>query len=355
MKQWIKDEKGSVMVLFALLLVFMIGLVGIVADAGLVYHQRAVLQNAADAAALAGAAQLPDMANASDSATQFGLLNGVHSNDAFQVTFPEEHQMAVRISRTVRLNFAPMVGYQSFNVSAQATARVIKGGTAFDYAIFSGDPNSPLIMNGGTQYVEGSGHSNHNTIINGSNLTMTGSMDMVGTFTGHGPKINIGTITEHSQNIPMPDFSSLIKSTATTVYNNSLNFNGGTLDVSGNIYAKGSVTFNGCHAQGIGCVMANDCVTVNGVSGGGMTYNSSDDAVCIYSQNGNIVINGGKNIVIYGLLYAPNGSIIFNGTKATIYGAVIAKNVIFNGIKADIHYDPHAVNSLPNVSVQLVQ
>jgi hypothetical protein len=295
------------------------------------------------------------MSSASDSATQYGLLNRVHNTDSFNVTQPTANQLSIRISRNVPLNFAPMIGYKSFNVVAQATARVIKGGTAFDYAIFSGDPNSPLIMNGGTQYVEGSGHSNHNTIINGSDLTMTGTMDMVGNFIGHGPKINIGSIIEDSQSIPMPDFSSQIKSTATTFYNNSLNFNGGTVDVSGNIYAKGSVTFNGCHANGVGCVMANDCITVNGVGGNGMTYSSSNDAVCIYSANGNIVINGGQNIVIYGMLYAPHGSIIFNGTKATIYGAVIAKNVIFNGIKADVHYDANAVNSLPNVSVQLVK
>jgi hypothetical protein len=52
---------------------------------------------------------------------------------------------------------------------------------------------------------------------------------------------------------------------------------------------------------------------------------------------------------------APNDSIIFNGTKATIYGAVIAKNLTFNGIKANIYYDAHAVNSLPNVSMQLIR
>ncbi|WP_305041470.1 pilus assembly protein TadG-related protein, partial [Geoalkalibacter sp.] len=51
-------EKGAVAVLVAVLLMFLIGMVALVVDVGYLYATRSELQNAADAAALAGARQL---------------------------------------------------------------------------------------------------------------------------------------------------------------------------------------------------------------------------------------------------------------------------------------------------------
>lgn len=50
-----RNERGQVMVLFALLAVVLFGLMALAIDGGLMYFERRVMQNAADAAALAGA------------------------------------------------------------------------------------------------------------------------------------------------------------------------------------------------------------------------------------------------------------------------------------------------------------
>lgn len=347
----VKEEKGTIIVLFAFLIVFMIGLVGLSADTGNVYHQRSMMQNAADAAALAGAYKLPSTTSASTAATQYAGLNGITGSDTLTITYPS-NEIKISITRQVKTFFAQIIGVNSFTVSVHAVAKSIHGGNAFDYALFHGDTKTALDINGGTEVIQGDGHSNCNTIVHGSALTVTGTMESAGTFSGTGPKINIGTIEEHANVIDMPDFSSLIAGHAGHSYSSNATFNG-SMDVSGNIYANGSITFNGGKISGLGTAMATGDITVTNDN----SYNNAtSDGVCLYSQNGNITINGGKSgNVIYGIIYAPNGSVTFNGTKFTLYGAIIAKDIRMNGVKVSIYYDSHAVTGVPVSGVQLVE
>ena len=55
-----KNQRGAMMVFFAILLPFLFGLMGLAIDASVLYLQRGKLQDVADAAALAGAAHLGD-------------------------------------------------------------------------------------------------------------------------------------------------------------------------------------------------------------------------------------------------------------------------------------------------------
>jgi len=55
------DERGAVMVIFALLLVVMLGMAALVVDVGYATQKKRQLQNAVDAAALAGAQDLPNL------------------------------------------------------------------------------------------------------------------------------------------------------------------------------------------------------------------------------------------------------------------------------------------------------
>src|SRR5690606_8022285 len=55
-----EDERGQALVLVAIFLLGLIAVAGLVADGGLVLAQRRDLQNAADAAAAAGAMQLDE-------------------------------------------------------------------------------------------------------------------------------------------------------------------------------------------------------------------------------------------------------------------------------------------------------
>jgi uncharacterized membrane protein len=57
-----REERGLALVIFALMLFSLLMITALVVDLGAVYAHRRNDQNAADAAALAGAQELPDMA-----------------------------------------------------------------------------------------------------------------------------------------------------------------------------------------------------------------------------------------------------------------------------------------------------
>ena len=67
MFKYIRNESGQAMVFVALFLVVLMGFAALAVDVGAMTVQRSKLQNAADAAALAGAL---DYANAESTATQ---------------------------------------------------------------------------------------------------------------------------------------------------------------------------------------------------------------------------------------------------------------------------------------------
>ncbi|QLA14856.1 pilus assembly protein TadG-related protein [Desulfolutivibrio sulfoxidireducens] len=84
-------ETGSIMILGALVLVLLAGMGTMAVDYGFLQHKRSQLQNAADAAALAGAAELVrsggSMAAATQTAVRFGQENlGEKDNAAVAVT-----------------------------------------------------------------------------------------------------------------------------------------------------------------------------------------------------------------------------------------------------------------------------
>jgi Flp pilus assembly protein TadG len=130
---------GQILVLFALSLVVMIAMVGLILDGGGAYAQRRAEQNAADTAALAAANDLIVnqgsanwQATALSFATQNGYTNGV-GNTTVTVTCvncpgqvldnsKDGVQVTVTITSPHRNNFASIVGMSNWNVSTTATS-----------------------------------------------------------------------------------------------------------------------------------------------------------------------------------------------------------------------------------------
>ena len=344
----LRDEKGAILVLFALLFVFLLGLVAMVVDAGLVYLNRAQLQRAADAAALAGAYQMPDTTAARDRVRQYCSLNGVKDADAVDVTFPN-NRVRVEITRQVRLFFAPVLGIRTMEVWAGAAAATSRS-RVFDFALFSGGKDQDLNFNGSSLYIDGSAHSNRNSKFHGSSITITGVMDTVGTFGRNGSSISIGAVQEYSEFLAMPDFSEKVRLNAEKIYDTDHLF-GSSIDVDGDIVVNGSAHINGSTIRGNGTILTTDNIHINGSS---IRYATAGDSVCLYSQNGDIHVNG-SSIQIYGILYAPNGLIQINGSSITIYGSVVANEIKFNGSNIKVIYDPNATNILPGGEISLVE
>ncbi|MEN6390757.1 MAG: pilus assembly protein TadG-related protein [Syntrophomonas sp.] len=118
-----KNESGQSTVLVALASVVLIGFLALAIDVGLLAYQKGVLQNAADAACLAGAQELPDDRVKADTvARTYASTNG-NADDTVSVTIPaDKRSINVHIERNVPLFFAKVLGISKSDLSADATA-----------------------------------------------------------------------------------------------------------------------------------------------------------------------------------------------------------------------------------------
>jgi Flp pilus assembly protein TadG len=155
------QEDGVVAPMAALLMIVLVGFCALVLDFGTIYANRRALQNAADAAALAGARDLESQVmggtgSPSTQALAWAAKNGVPaagaacpSSGQSTVTYngPNaargQYSWEVTTSRLVRLTFGPIIGLSNMCVSADAVAVITTGAEAklFPYAI---NDNTPL-------------------------------------------------------------------------------------------------------------------------------------------------------------------------------------------------------------------
>jgi Flp pilus assembly protein TadG len=132
----LSEEKGQAVVFVLLMLVAVIAVVGFVIDIGHAYQAQRSLQGAADAAALAGAQELPDPALAQQTARQYGS-SATGSNRITDVTVNEQiatscnatipgcapvNMVSVDERATVPTFFSKIVGVNSFDLHVHAAA-----------------------------------------------------------------------------------------------------------------------------------------------------------------------------------------------------------------------------------------
>lgn len=121
-------ERGQTLIMFALAAGVLFGFAAMAIDVGMILHERRVLQNAADAAALAGALELPDSAVlAGDQAKEWAKSNGIDlaSGDQLDITVsPDNTSVTVEVRRETSFIFGRVLGLVSTEVRADATARV---------------------------------------------------------------------------------------------------------------------------------------------------------------------------------------------------------------------------------------
>src|SRR5207244_8786379 len=106
----------------------LLGLVSLSTDVGQLMSARRQLQNAADAAALAGAQRLPDYASvARTDAGIWAGKNGIASPDTVTTTVRTtsitDDTIQVTVTRNVPYAFARVLGFTSQDVTATATVQ----------------------------------------------------------------------------------------------------------------------------------------------------------------------------------------------------------------------------------------
>ena len=172
-------ERGQALIIFVLTAAVLFGFTAMAVDVGLILHQRRQLQNAADAAALAGAIELPQSPSlAYDKAQEWAENNGIDvaGGDQLDISVdPIDNSVTVRVEREEAFIFGRLLGLVSTDVHADATARVgsplnLSGilpfgvlESAINYngnpTIIKYDSNNPTNGNFGPIRVDGNGAS----------------------------------------------------------------------------------------------------------------------------------------------------------------------------------------------------
>ncbi|MBN1550442.1 hypothetical protein JW979_03185 [bacterium] len=125
----IRDQEGNVLVFTAFALVVLVGFTALSIDVGLMMTARNQLQNAVDAAALAGASGLINngtdaVSNAIFFAAQNTCINQPVQISAADVSFPTSTRIQVQANQQINLFFAGVLGMPTTTVSAVATAEI---------------------------------------------------------------------------------------------------------------------------------------------------------------------------------------------------------------------------------------
>lgn len=118
----LQKEDGNVLVIFAVFLMVMIGFAALVVDFGGLKLEQNRLINVADAAALAGARELPDTNMAKQIAEEYARFNGA-TDDEITVSFPNgSGEIKVEARREKEFFFGKALGVTAGTASANATA-----------------------------------------------------------------------------------------------------------------------------------------------------------------------------------------------------------------------------------------
>ncbi len=116
-------EKGQTLVLAVLMMVVIIGIVALAIDGGFAYAQRRRMQNAADAAAMAGVWTLATSGSGAvgASVTQYATANGA---DTYSWYLADSNTVHVDAQVTFQTFFAGILGLNAMTASAESEASV---------------------------------------------------------------------------------------------------------------------------------------------------------------------------------------------------------------------------------------
>jgi len=124
-RKLIKDEDGQVVVIIAVAFTALLGFTALAVDTGVLFVEHTRLVRAADAAALAGAQELPGNPGvAEELAEDYAEMNGIDPEQINIDISDDNRQIQVSMDKTIDLVFARVFGHDAADVGASATARV---------------------------------------------------------------------------------------------------------------------------------------------------------------------------------------------------------------------------------------
>ena len=386
-------QRGAVLILFAVLLPILLGFAALAMDVAFVVMTKARMQNAADAAALAGASGLlagDNLANARLTALNLANLNGYTADASTVVTISnppganpngttptfaaDTTYVRATIVQTVDTYFAKILGFST--IALTATAVAAPGNLALPCMMsMASNLSGALTITGNGTIVA----NNCNIVVNSTsptamritgNVSVTASaINVVGgyTKTGNG---TISTVTTNAPvladpfaSIPKPSFTSCTYTSFFRTGNGAITLNPGTYCDGITITGNHSVAFNpGLYlVYGGGILLTGN---ISPISGTGVTiYNSGNGTSYPYGDitiTGNTTVNlaapttgiysgmlmmqdpantrdatftGNSGSTYLGNLYFPRAGLTLTGNVSTTIpmGAVVAEDIFITG------------------------
>ncbi len=383
-RRW-HQQHGQALVLMVAGLGVLITMVAASITVGTVYLAKSRLQNAVDAAALAGAQVAGSPGQTAFATAEARLISQEMPGATGKLSIESEQRVvSAQGSVTVPGTFATLIGIKHFTARSRAVASYGPG-PAFNYAIFQGDPHAsdPSLTINGNDAVIGSVHSNNNLNLIG-NLNISGSCGGNPTVTSTGNGACGRGFIQNAPEVPMPQWTPQEATPANaTTYGSPSNPTGLTLTaqndtsgnavvygnlsvtggatISGNYLVYGNVTLNGhggVSGAGGSITAFNGSITLNGdvrsstnTPGQGMALAALSSSGGFHSAVDSIIVNGNGRVT--GTLYAPNGTITING-NVKVKGQVIGYQDVITGSCA-VNYSNATITHIPVHQPTLIQ
>lgn len=388
-------RRGAIILIVAVCLVGLLMFAGLCIDMGVMWTVLQRAQNAADAAALAGAADLPDAdAARTQIAHTMEAINTAQTpplqvNLETDITFYhsgdeiadygqlEANAEAIEVAchAPTPYFFLRVAGKDCQNLVARAVARRTpsNGLLPFIFAHDSDSRNTGLRINGSGIEVEGDIHSNTGVRINGSHQRVDGVVEWRNEFRTNGSdnyfrEEREGAVEGYPINYTYEQFLSYCTQTRSGItitgshqtapvgfihVTGDLILNGSHLTAHDSVYVvDGSITFNGSNHNLTNCTfVAQGDITANGSSTYFATPNR--DETLFFSIHGDIVANGSGEKTS-GLIFAPEGEITYNGSSQCLRdGSLLAERITVNG--SDFSAKGSSVSGAGQAAVALIR
>ncbi|MCD6362332.1 MAG: hypothetical protein J7M38_15855 [Armatimonadetes bacterium] len=373
------ERRGTVGVWVVVSLLALLGMMALVVDVGRLTVAASHVQNVVDAAALAGAAKLPDY-DAAETNVQRTISGNNLDNPSWAVsctpaedivyyapgdTVPdygvlesEENAIEVTGHTVVPYTFARIFGIESVTVTRSATAKAKPGGRKGTGIFFAGETRSTkwgIIISGSDHYVDGTIHSNTKVKFTGSHQIIEEDVEYLHEFreVGSGHEVRGDIVEDRVRPWPVDytweqydqgpwDYEiwgDLRKSGGETIPPGRYRIHG-DFHVSGSgfschdvlIVADEDIRFTGSdHILDRVTLVSKDDIVFTGSLRRYSWFVDNLFAFALKEGNSALRVSGSKTDT-YGILYAPNGELSYTGSKHELHhGALIANIIDING------------------------
>jgi Flp pilus assembly protein TadG len=377
----LRDESGQTLIFVALSMTCILGFVGLATDVGTLFHAKRNVQIAADAAAIAGAAELPygttDMTTAAqDASAQNGFTNG-SNNVVVTVNTPPQAGVYKGVAGYVEAIVTqpqPTFFMKLFKrTSMTVAARAVASNGASNGCIYTlGTSGTDILMNGNVDLtatscsiIDDSSNASQALLANGNVTLDAQSIGVVGGVLSNGG--NSITPTPVTGIVPVSNplafetppanpggcVSMTYQSNATVPQGcySSLTINGSptvTLS-SGVFYITGAMTVNGTPTvNGTGVTIYLASSSASFTDNGNTTLNLSAPTSGAYngilfyqnpSDTNTLTMNGSSSSTLKGIFYAPTANLVLNGSGSTdFYTSFVVGSLTFNGTGTLLDY-----------------